>query len=259
MITSLQNTKIKKVCTLLQKQKVRNEEMLFVVEGKKMMEEAPLEAIVEVYVAESFYKQYPNLLDHYSNSQCEIVSDQVFKGMSTVITPQGILGVIKQNVITLGELKLTEHPLLIALENLQDPGNLGTIIRTAEAVNAQGVLLSSGSVDLYNPKVVRATMGSIFRVPIVEDVELLGAVDLFKEMNTTVYAAHLEGSNPYYHYDYKKGTCFLIGNEGNGLTLELAKKASAYVKIPLLGQSESLNASVAAGVLLYEAIRQRMQ
>lgn len=258
MITSLQNVKIKKVCALQQKQKVRKEEGLFVVEGKKMMEEVPLEVVQEVYVAESFSKVYGELISRFPNRLCEIVSDQVFKQMSTVVTPQGILGVIKQRRLKLEDLMLTAKPLLIALENLQDPGNVGTIIRTAEAVNAQGVLLSMGSVDLYNPKIVRATMGSIFRVPIVEDVDLINAVAYLKRHQINVCAAHLEGSQSYFEVDYNEGTCFLIGNEGNGLTDVLASCATAYVKIPLLGQSESLNAAVATGVLLYEAIRQRI-
>lgn len=258
MITSLANVKIKRVCALQQKQKVRKEEGLFVVEGRKMMEEVPLEAVQEVYVAESFITEYGSLINRFPSKLCEIVSDQVFKQMSTVVTPQGILGVIKQSALKLTQLKLTEAPILIALENLQDPGNVGTIIRTAEAVNAQGVLLSMGSVDLYNPKIVRATMGSIFRVPIVEDVDLIAAVEHLKKNHVTIYAAHLEGSQGYYEYNYQGGTCFLIGNEGNGLTNELAATATAYVKIPLLGQSESLNAAVATGVLLYEVIRQRI-
>lgn len=259
MITSLANVRIKRVCALQQKQKTRKEEGLFVVEGKKMLEEAPIEAVQEVYVAESFCKQYSALMNRFPTGQCEIVSDQVFKQMSSVVTPQGILGVIMQQRLTIKDLELAKSPLIIALENLQDPGNVGTIIRTAEAVNATGVLLSAGSVDIYNPKIVRATMGSIYRVPIIEDLDLHEVLLHLISQKINVFAAHLEGSRSYFDYDYREGTCFIIGNEANGLTPELASIATAYVKIPLLGQSESLNAAIATGVLLYEVIRQRIE
>lgn len=257
MITSIHNPKIKRVCALQQKQKERKAEKCFVIEGIKMVEEAPRALIEEIYITESFQKVNHALLDSLPPEKCEIVSDKVLKHMSTFVTEQGILGVLRQRDLKLATLSYTGNPLFLVLENLQDPGNMGTIIRTADAVNATGVIVSTGSVDIYNPKVVRATMGSIFRVPILVDVDIKKAINDFKENGITIYAAHLQGEADYDEQDYLNGTCFLIGNEGNGLTDQVAMSANQFVKIPILGQAESLNASIAAGILMYEVIRQR--
>ena len=147
---------------------------------------------------------------------------------------------------------------IIILESLQDPGNMGTIVRTAEGAGATGIIMNSTTVDIYSPKVVRSTMGSIFRVPhlIVKD---LGATinELKDQYGVSVYAAHLKGQQYYDSFDFNKPTAFMIGNEGNGLTDESSALATSYLKIPMEGQLESLNASVAASLLMYETHRQR--
>ena len=147
--------------------------------------------------------------------------------------------------------------MLLVLENLQDPGNLGTMMRTAEGAGVTGVLLSRGCVDIYNPKTIRSTMGSIYRVPFLYTDDLLGDMDRLHEKGIVTYAAHLKGKGFYDEESYKGPTAFLIGNEGNGLTDELSEKAKQYIKIPMEGQLESLNAAVAAAILMYEASRQR--
>lgn len=258
MITSLNNQKIKNVCALQQRQKYRRQECLFVVEGKKMIEESPRHWIVEIFITGEFYREHASFIETLPAEKVEMVSEQVFKHMSDFVTPQGILAVLHQNQLKLDDIDLSKNPLIIALENLQDPGNIGTIIRTAEAVNAAAVIISGGSADIYNPKIVRATMGSIYRVPIIYNVDLQDIVRRLKELKVNIYAAHLKATKSYFDFDYKNGTCFLIGNEGNGLTDNLASDATHYVKIPLLGHSESLNAAIAAGVLMYEAVRQRI-
>lgn len=257
MITSVHNPKIKRVCALQQKQKTRRSEGCFVVEGKKIIQEAPKDLIDEIYVSESFAKENKDYLDYLPSERCEKVSDKVLKHMSSFVTEQGIIGVLHQRKLSFDQLRFDKQPLFIVLENLQDPGNMGTIIRTADAINARGVILSTGCVDIYNPKVVRATMGSIFRVPIFVDMDIIKALKQLKENAITIYAAHLKGEQFYDELSYVESTCFLIGNEGNGLTNETAHCANQFVKIPILGQVESLNASIAAGVLMYEAIRQR--
>ena len=148
-------------------------------------------------------------------------------------------------------------PHVIVLDNLQDPGNLGTIFRTAEAAGATGILLSSDSVDVYNPKVIRSTMGAVFRMPFFYVKDLPAAVKSLSSQGIRTYAAHLNGKNVYDEEDYTEGCAFLIGNEGNGLTAETAKLADTYIRIPMGGQLESLNAAMAAGILMYEASRQR--
>ena len=148
--------------------------------------------------------------------------------------------------------------MILILESLQDPGNLGTILRTGEGAGIDGIILNRTSVDPYMPKVIRSTMGSIYRVPVAvaEDMEVV--VSRLKESGTRVYAAHLKGEKSYCEQDYLTDTCFMIGNEANGLSDALADMATDYIRIPMAGQVESLNAGVAAALLMYEAKRQRM-
>ena len=148
-------------------------------------------------------------------------------------------------------------PHLLVLEHLQDPGNLGTILRAGEGAGLTGVLMDSNTADIYSPKVVRATMGSLLRVPFAYVEDLGEALALLKKKKIRVYAAHLQGSNAYDRENYRKATAFLIGNEANGLSPETAAAADVRIRIPMLGEVESLNAAVAASVLMFEAARQR--
>ena len=145
------------------------------------------------------------------------------------------------------------------LDNLQDPGNLGTIFRTAEAAGVTGIVLSRDCVDIYNPKVIRSTMGAVYRMPFVYVEDLLEALNVMKKKGIKTYAAHLKGKNSYDKEDYKEACAFLIGNEGNGLREEVSNMADTWIRIPMEGQAESLNAAVAAAVLMFEAARQRRQ
>lgn len=158
---------------------------------------------------------------------------------------------------TLEEILQQENPHLMILDNLQDPGNMGTIIRTAEGAGVTGVIMSKESVDIYNPKTIRSTMGSVYRMPFLYVEELQELLQKLKEKGVKTYAAHLHGKNFYDEEDYRTGCAFLIGNEGNGLREEIAEKADIWVKIPMYGQVESLNAAIAASVLMFEASRQR--
>ena len=150
-----------------------------------------------------------------------------------------------------------EHPLFLVLEDLQDPGNMGTIFRTAEGAGVDGIFMSTNCVDIYNPKTIRSTMGSVYRVPFVIAPDLQDVFAWFKKQGIRSYAAHLKGKNSYDQEDYTRGTAFLIGNEGNGLRDEVADAAECYIKIPMCGEVESLNAAVASSVLMFEAARQR--
>ena len=143
------------------------------------------------------------------------------------------------------------------MDNIQDPGNLGTIFRTAEAAGVTGILLSRDCADIYNPKTIRSTMGAIFRMPFVYTDDLPGAVNSLKKHDIRVFAAHLEGERAYDEEDYRQGSAFLIGNEGSGLRPEVAACADVLVRIPMEGMAESLNAAVAAAVLMFEVSRQR--
>ena len=183
----------------------------------------------------------------------------MFKSLSDTVTPQGVLCLISMKDWSLEEiLEGVKNPLLMILEDLQDPGNLGTIIRTGEGAGITGVILSRTSVDVFNPKVIRSTMGSVYRVPVlyVDSIEK-EVLSVLKTHGITTYAAHLKGKNNYDQEDYGKGTAFFIGNEGNGLTDSLTACADTLIKIPMEGQVESLNAAMASGILMYEVARQR--
>lgn len=257
MITSTQNEKIKHAAALQQKAKLRKEESLFVVEGGRLFLEAPISLIREVYVSEAFLKNADEgMKEKLAKTGYEEVSEQVFAKISDTKTPQGILAVLAQQTYRREEL-LGSAPLLLLLENIQDPGNLGTILRTAEGAGATGVILSPGCADLYQPKVVRSTMGSLFRVPFYRSGDLQQEIRFLQDHKVRVYAAYLEGSERYDEVSYREGSAFVIGNEGNGLTKETAAAADARVRIPMAGKLESLNAAVSAALLAYEAARQR--
>lgn len=256
MITSTANAQVKNLAQLIKKSKVRTEQGVYVVEGIKMFQEAPREEIVKVYISQELFEKGA-LQEILEEVPYEVLKTEVFNHVADTKTPQGILCVMKQKQYTLEQLTEGECPLLLVLENLQDPGNLGTMMRTAEGAGVTGVLLSRGCVDIYNPKTIRSTMGSVYRVPFLYTDDLLGDMEKLHDKGIVTYAAHLKGKGYYDEESYRGPTAFLIGNEGNGLSDELSEKAKQYIKIPMEGQLESLNAAVAAAILMYEASRQR--
>ena len=257
MITSSANQQMKHLSQLMKRAKERKKEQVFVVEGIKMFQEAPADTVVSVYVSESFLED-PEHQVLLQGIPYEMVKDSVFAQMSDTLTPQGVLTVVRQYHYTMEDLMgEKEHPLFLVLEDLQDPGNMGTIFRTAEGAGVDGIFMSANCVDIYNPKTIRSTMGSIYRVPFVIAPDLQEVFAWFKKQRVRSYAAHLKGKGWYDEESYTGGTAFLIGNEGNGLTDATAGQADCLIKIPMKGQLESLNAGVAAAILMYEASRQR--
>ena len=259
MITSASNTQVKNIIQLNQKAKARREQGLFVAEGRKMFGEAPRDWISKVYVTESLTSD-SSLMEQISmlpEGKAEIVADHVFRQMFDTKTPQGILTVLRKPVWTIQDILRGDSPLIMILEDLQDPGNAGTIFRTGEGAGVSGVFLTKTCVDITNPKVIRSTMGSVYRMPFlyVEDVVSLKAE--LKQKGIRTFAAHLKGKNSYDQENYQGGTAFLIGNEGNGLTEAATEAADCLIRIPMCGKVESLNAAMAAGILMYEAARQR--
>lgn len=261
MITSLQNKEVKAVAALLARKKERDRQGVFVVEGPKMFGEAPAERISRVYLAQSAAEQmYERYGEKLSALSCETVTDEVFAKMSDTKTPQGILCLVRQQYYNIEEILQNcnkKQMLFIVLEDIQDPGNLGTIFRTAEAAGADGVIMSSRTADIYNPKTIRSTMGSVYRVPFLYVESVSSIIMRLREEGASVYAAHLGGKDAYDECCYQKSTAFLIGNEANGLREETAACADALITIPMRGKVESLNAAVAASILLFEASRQR--
>lgn len=256
MITSSSNQQMKNIVMLMKKAKARREQGLFVVEGRKMFEEVPAEWLEKVYVSENFFKE-PGAADRLRDKEYEVVADAVFKSISDTQTPQGILCLVRMPQYGLLDLFRGKDTHLLILESIQDPGNLGTMLRTGEGAGITGVIMNQTTVDLFNPKTIRSTMGSIYRVPYFVTEDLKKTVEEIKAEQISVYAAHLRGKLQYDEPSYLGGTAFLIGNEGNGLSDETAGLADTYIRIPMEGAVESLNAAVSASILMYETNRQR--
>lgn len=258
MITARSNSQLKQIAKLLKKRSAREEERVYVIEGRKMffevLAQAP-ELLVKAYWSQSGLSGLSEE-EKASISVCpyEEVSDDAFDSVAETVTPQGVLAIVKMPEHTAEELSKSGKNLLL-LETLQDPGNLGTILRTAEAAGIGGVILSSDSVDAFSPKTVRATMGAVFRVPFVYVSDFPQTISMLKENGYTIYAAHLKGSVPYDEPDYKGSCGILIGNEGNGLTDEVTALSDVRIRIPMEGKAESLNAGVAAALMMYELRR----
>lgn len=271
MITSLTNDRIKKIIKLKKSSKYRKEDGVFIVEGIRMFREIPAQDIKEVYLTEEFFERYKEepvfremrMLDSHDDvskpipRNCELVTKEVMEKLSDTITPQGVVAIVKTPAYSLDKIIKNEDAFLLLLEDIQDPGNLGTMFRTAEAAGVTGIILSKSSVDIYNPKTVRSTMGSIFRMPFVYVEDMIEVEKRLITDGIKVHAAALEGAKSCYETDLSGKTAIIIGNEGNGLNKATIDAASDSVFIPMYGNAESLNASISAAVLLYEASRQK--
>ena len=263
VITSSSNSKIKKVSSLLKKPSLRKKENVYVVEGLRMVTEAPRQDIVSVYVSSELLSQ-DNKKDNISlflddcKKKCveiNVIAPSLLKNISETVTPQGVVAIVKRR----DDEDFRDKCTFLILEDIQDPGNLGTLIRTAEAAGIDMVIMSEGCVDLYNPKVIRSTMGTIYRIPYLVCKDRAGFTDIIKELKTNgvkIYGGCLTDSKRYTDADMTGKCGIVIGNEGNGITedtLRLIEK----VHIPMKGEIESLNASVAGSILMYEINRQR--
>ncbi|TAH74930.1 MAG: RNA methyltransferase [Anaerolineaceae bacterium] len=258
LISSMNNPQIKNLTLLQKKAKARKEQGLFVVEGIKMLKEAKDSGLlVKAYVSESFYQEKAKAPEFFYELDYELVTDSIFKQVTDTITPQGIMGTVRVPKYSLNKILDKKDAFLLLLEDIRDPGNLGTIIRTAEGAGVTGIILNSSCADILQPKVVRSTMGSIYRVPYFEEKDFIGILKHLKTVGCKLYAAHLSGIS----YDTSGsflGKCgLLIGNEAKGLSGEATSMADNLIKIPMAGKVESLNAAVAAAILMYEAARQR--
>lgn len=276
IISSKDNKRIKYIRSLLEKGNIRKKNHQFVVEGIKLVDEA-LEygKVLEVVCAESLYDEIisgdlsgnrllaendKNITNYVKKgSSLLVVSDTVFKSMSETKTPQGILAVAEMPDYGLLDKGFLEQAYtkngkikLLVLEDTADPGNLGTIMRTAEAAGVTGVIMGKGTVDIFNPKVVRSTMGSIFRLPFAYAEDLKETIRELKNQGISFYATHLKGEKSYKDIKYSDMSAILVGNEARGLSDEVADLADTYVLIPMQGKVESLNAAVAAALMMYE-------
>lgn len=257
VITSKDNEFVKHVKKLKEK-KYREEYGEFIVEGIKMLQEAISEQakIKQIVVCEDCKNSGgipQDLLYEIAKYDCVYVNEKVFTQMTDVSNPQGILAIIDKSGNKEAEIDF-KADLILVLDNIQDPGNMGTILRTADSINLKQILVSKGSSDVYNPKVVRSTMGAIFRVKVIECENLVKTIKELKKHKINVLATDLKTDKSIYDVDYKK-SAVVIGNEANGVSSESLEVVDQRIKIPMLGKTESLNAAVATSIILYEAKR----
>ena len=234
--------KIREIRALRDRVSARRKEGLFIAEGERLVAEIPAEDIDSLYASESY------ISSHHGADVDQVLPDDVYKKLSDTVHPQGILAVVKMRMYDPEELP--DGDLYMILESIQDPGNLGTIIRTAEAAGVTAVIMNKGCADVYSPKTVRSTMGSLFRVPFLYAEGIKEAVEIVKQKGATVYAADL-GGKLLSDADIKGKRAFIIGNEGNGISEEAGELADEKICIPMKGKVESLNAAVSAAILMY--------
>lgn len=258
IITSKDNENIKSI-KKLKERKYRDLNNEYIIEGIKILKEAIQEkavikkiVICEECLANNIIDE--KLLYEIAKYDCLYVSKKIFEGLTDVSKPQGILAVVEKN--NKKDINYNED-IIVALDGLQDPGNLGTILRTLDSANLSQVVVSKDTVDAYNPKVVRSTMGAIFRVNIVETENLKETLKEMKRHKYKVMCTDLTASKNIYEVDYTK-KILVIGNESNGISKELLDMADEKIIIPMLGKTESLNASVATSIIVYEYVRRKI-
>ena len=259
IITSKDNELVKHIRKLKDK-KFRDENNEYVVEGVRLVEEAVKEnaKIKQIIVCEDTTKTYEiptHIMLEIAKYECIYVSDKVFNLITQVTNPQGIMAIIEKDTANV-QIDYTQD-IIVTLDDVQDPGNLGTILRTVDSIGLNQIIVSKGTADAFNAKVVRSTMGAIFRIKIIEVEDLAKAIKDMKKHHFKLMVTSLQTDNSIYDINFNK-KIIVIGNEANGVSKEIQKMADEKAKIPMLGRTESLNASVATGVVLYEYVRQKL-
>ncbi len=258
-ITSAQNPKIKRLLQLQQKSSERRKAGLFVVEGIREVErcvEKGYEINTIFYLNKPMAENVSGIIEKNKGIKLFEVSPTIYEKIAYRGNTEGIIAEVKTKDKTLQDLKLSENPLVVVLESVEKPGNLGAILRSADAAGADALIVCDPLTDLYNPNLIRNSTGAIFSVPCVACTSE-ECIKFLKENNIQILTAQLQDSELYYDTDMKRGTAIVMGTEATGLTDIWRKAADAHIRIPMLGITDSLNVSVSAAILLYEAVRQR--
>ena len=255
-ISSLQNQKVKQVLLLQQKSAERRKSGLFVVEGRREL----LHCIESGYEVESLFHckdldMQP--LNVSPDVQVYEVTRPVYEKMAYRSSTEGVMAIVKSQPLKLNDLSLSENPLIVVLQSVEKPGNLGAVLRSADAAKADAVIVCDPLTDLYNPNLIRASIGAFFSVPTIA-VGSEECIRFLKSKGIRILTAQLQDSELYYNTDMRLGTAIVMGTEATGLTNEWREAADAHIRIPMLGRLDSLNVSVSAAILLFEAVRQRM-
>ena len=247
------DNKIFKECQKLSQKKYRDKEGLYLIEGENLIAEVPVDDLVYVFYREGQERQIFDLPDQY------VVAEQLFDKLAQTETSQGILAVVRKPKLNADDFvqRIQDKDNIVVLDRLQDPGNIGTIIRTAEGAGYQAVITVKGTGDVFSPKTIRAAAGSVFRMPILQVEDNQALRNLTDRLGKKLVVTGFNTDKYYYDVDLSKGVALVIGNEGNGVSDELMEMSDITIKIPMDGNLESLNASVAAGILMYETKRKR--
>ena len=256
-ITSAQNPKIKLLQTLQKKSAERRAQGLFVVEGVRELEHC-LEAgyqLHAVFHCPDLLQQLPAGVKAQQCACYEVTAD-LYAKIAYRATTEGIVAEVRERPLALEDLTLSEHPLIVVLESVEKPGNLGAVLRSADAAHADAVVVCDPLTDLYNPNLIRSSIGALFTVPCVACTSE-ACIAFLKEHGIRILTAQLQDSHLYYDTDMRQGTAIVMGTESTGLTDSWRKAADAHIRIPMLGRLDSLNVSVSAAILLFEAVRQR--
>ena len=271
VISSLQNPKVKRLLLLQQKSQQRRKEGVFVVEGRRELEhcvEAGYE-VESVFVSEECRVKSEEFAAALQNTRAVAnhplstihyplftVTPQVYEKMAYRGSTEGIIAIVKAKSLRLEDLQLSENPLIVVLESVEKPGNLGAVLRSADAAQADAVIICDPLTDLYNPNLIRSSIGAVFTVPTVA-CSSEACIAFFRQHGIQILTAQLQDSSLYYNTDMTGGTAIVMGTESTGLTDQWRQAATAHIRIPMLGRLDSLNVSVSAAILLFEAVRQR--
>ena len=252
-ITSAQNPKIKNLLLLQEKSRARRDQGLFVVEGRRELEHC-LEGgftVKTLFVC-------PEITGEEVLPSPAIIEIplELYKKVAYRDSTEGIIAEVEYKALALEDLHLPENPLIVVLESVEKPGNLGAVLRSADAAGADAVLIGDPLTDLYNPNLIRASIGAVFTVPVMA-APSADIIAFLKDRGIQILTAQLQDSSLYYDVDMKKGTAIVMGTESTGLTPIWRQAADAHIRIPMLGRLDSLNVSVSAAILLFEAVRQR--
>lgn len=239
---------------------------LFVLEGYRIVEEALKSDVIfdSIYMTPEFYESKEGEWIHtefekrFDSGPIFLIRESILNSIADTRTPQGIIGVVQERKYELADV-FAGKDFLLLLDRIQDPGNMGTIIRTAVAAGVDGIIILRGSVDIYNLKVLRSTMGAVFKIPLIQEVELEDFLRLYKKSEYKLISTDLSAEKYYYQLEYREPLILAIGNEANGLEEEILKNSDYRIKIPLLGDIESLNAAIATGIILYTIVEKRLQ
>lgn len=257
-ITSKDNQKVKDLIKLRNDSKERSSKSLFYVEGERIVNDTPAVLIDSLYVKQSVKDKYIKLINRINTEKTYILSDEVYDKVKDTVNSQGIIAIVKDNILTKLDInEISKFNKILILDHIQDPGNLGTILRVAEATSFNFIIISDDTCDIYNPKVIRSTMSSIFRISIYKSNNLVKDIEDVKRIGFKTYASTLsDNSNEYNKIKYGDKTALIMGNEGSGISNDVCKVADYNIRIPMAGEIESLNVSIATAILCYEVSNQ---